>query len=122
MRNVYWPGSSFAVGKLKLPCASLTTEIVIVEPAFLALTTTPSMAPSAVEAIWPASLPAACARSKADDARPTANAAAVASNNRRIVMWGFSLCIQGVIHPVGVALSVGPPRHWRKRDFAIGPR
>src|SRR5437899_2207498 len=84
MRSVYLPGSSFADGNEKLPLSSLTTEIAMVEPSFLALTTTPSIAPSSAEVTWPVSLPAACA--KGDDTTATANAAEVTSNQCLMVM------------------------------------
>ena len=49
-------GLSLAAGKLYRPCASLTTVTVMVEPAFLALTRTPSIAPSSAEKICPVSV------------------------------------------------------------------
>ena len=54
MRSAYWPGSSLLAGKLKRPSLSLTTVMVMVEPAFLALTSTPSIAPSSAERDLPA--------------------------------------------------------------------
>jgi len=38
MATEYFPGSSLSRGKLNSPCALLTTLMVIVEPARLALT------------------------------------------------------------------------------------
>src|SRR6516164_6221693 len=53
--SVYLPESSFVAGKLKWPVPSLTTVTVTVEPSFLALTRTPSIAPSSCELTVPAS-------------------------------------------------------------------
>src|SRR5207247_8928952 len=49
----YEPDPSFDEGKLKRPRSSLTTLTVTVEPAFFALTTTPSIAPSSAELTRP---------------------------------------------------------------------
>src|SRR4051794_9997344 len=57
----YWPGESFADGKLKFPFSSLTTVTVMVPPAFLALTSTPSMAASPGALTLPLSTAGACA-------------------------------------------------------------
>src|ERR1700730_639163 len=59
MLIAYFPGSILSRGKLYWPWASLTTQVVIVEPAFFAPTSTPSMAPSACDVTLPTS--AACA-------------------------------------------------------------
>ena len=40
-------------GRRSGPWASLTTLMLIVEPSFLALTTTPSIAPSSADVTWP---------------------------------------------------------------------
>jgi hypothetical protein len=55
MLIVYFPGSSRWRGKLYWPWALLTTQVVIVEPAFFAPTITPSIAPSACEVTLPVS-------------------------------------------------------------------
>src|SRR3954468_12900352 len=68
MVMLYLPGESRSVGKLKLPFSSLTTETVMLEPSFLALTTTPSMLPSWVDETTPVSAAAPCA--SAPDGRP----------------------------------------------------
>src|SRR5215216_812736 len=53
--SAYSPGSSRVAGKLKRPLSSVATLTVMVEPAFLALTTTPSMRPSLADDTVPAS-------------------------------------------------------------------
>src|SRR6185503_5384568 len=53
MRNAYCPGVSFDEGNRYRPCSSLTTVMVIVEPAFLAPTRTPSIGPSSAELTTP---------------------------------------------------------------------
>src|SRR5437016_4645231 len=55
MVTAYLPGSSLSFGKLYWPWALLTTETVMVEPVRLALTITPSIAPSSAEATLPVS-------------------------------------------------------------------
>jgi len=59
IRNAYWPGSSRVRGKRYRPCASVATVVVIVEPAFLALTSTPSMVPSSTDVTCPVKAAAA---------------------------------------------------------------
>src|SRR5580704_17585073 len=53
MRKAYEPGGSFEEGNLYWPRSSLTTVMVIVDPAFLALTSTPSIGPSSTELTRP---------------------------------------------------------------------
>src|SRR5262245_33136974 len=65
MRSEYFPGSSFAEGKAYRPFASLTTVMVMVEPAFLARTSTPSIAPSSEEDTMPVRACAEAALEKA---------------------------------------------------------
>src|ERR1700758_3819114 len=87
MRSAYWPGSSLAAGKLKWPLSSLMTDTVMVEPAFLALTTTPSIAPSSAELTCPDRGAADCAKTwvlPTDSA--SASAAELASSKDRICM------------------------------------
>jgi hypothetical protein len=55
MATEYLPGSNLSRGKLYSPRALLTTLMVTVEPARFALTSTPSMAPSACDVTLPAS-------------------------------------------------------------------
>src|SRR5204863_71915 len=81
---VYLPGSSLLVGKLKLPLSSLTTEMVIVLPSFLALTTTPSMAPSSAEVTWPVSAAPDCASREVGASNASGTIAVAASNNLRM--------------------------------------
>src|SRR6266702_2152701 len=83
----YEPDPSFDEGKLNRPRSSLTTLTVTVEPAFFALTTTPSSAPSSPELtrpvraveVWAAVGPQPA--SKAINTRP-----ALAAGKRRLVM------------------------------------
>src|SRR5687768_12743586 len=56
MLSAYWPGSSLPAGKLKRPLSSVATLVVMVEPTFLALTTTPSIRPSLAEDTVPDSM------------------------------------------------------------------
>src|SRR6266581_2520493 len=63
---VYLPGSSLPAGKLNWPLSLLTTVVVMVEPSFLALTSTPSIMPSSVEETWPVRADAVCAWALAD--------------------------------------------------------
>src|SRR5438046_2081553 len=52
---VYLPASSRSAGMAKRPCALVITLVVMLEPSFLALTTTPSIAASSVDATCPVS-------------------------------------------------------------------
>ena len=53
---LYLPGSSLPAGKLNWPLSFDTTVVVMVEPSFLALTSTPSIMPSSAEETWPLSV------------------------------------------------------------------
>jgi len=53
--------AGFQAGKLYSPFWSVTTVVVMVEPSFLALTSTPSIGPSSAELTCPESVAAACA-------------------------------------------------------------
>src|SRR5215510_7782106 len=66
-----------AAGKLKRPCSSVTTVVVMVEPSFLALTRTPSIAPSSLEDTNP--VRAACARAPLDTNAAASRATAAPS-------------------------------------------
>src|SRR5258706_12408511 len=55
MVTAYVPGPSRSFGKLYSPRALRTTETVMVEPARLALTSPPSIAPSSAELTLPVS-------------------------------------------------------------------
>src|SRR5258708_26899176 len=72
MLRPYWPGSSRDAGKLNWPLSSVGTLTVTVEPTFLALTTTPSMAPSLSDVTRPDSA-ALCATAGADNSKQDAN-------------------------------------------------
>src|SRR3954451_12671939 len=72
MLRPYWPGSSRDAGKLNRPLSSVGTLTVTVEPTFLALTTTPSMAPSLSDVTRPDSA-AFCAKDGADNSTQDAN-------------------------------------------------
>src|SRR5262245_15466186 len=89
----YLPGPSFEAGKLNWPVASLTTVIVMVPPSFLALTSTPSIAPSSAEVTLPERatwLPDWASRLE-DDVTATAAPSATACSRLRLCMMGFSL-------------------------------
>src|SRR5262245_4697422 len=73
---VYLPGSRRGAVKLSRPCGSGTTVGVMVEPSRLALTSTPSIAPSSLEDTIPVS--ALCAAAP-PVANPVANTAAAAT-------------------------------------------
>src|SRR3954463_8126279 len=73
MRSAYWPGSSRSAGKLKRPSLSLTTVVVMVEPSFLALTSTPSIAPSSAEVTMPINAAPFCEKQIEGRARKTAD-------------------------------------------------
>src|SRR5207249_7624808 len=83
----YEPDPSFDEGKLKRPRSSLTTLTVTVEPAFFALTTTPSIAPSSAELTRPVRAVEVWA---AVGPRPARNAMntrpALTTNKSRLVM------------------------------------
>ena len=61
MCSSYFPGARRPGGKAKRPLSSLTTVTVIVPPAFFALTSTPSIAPSSLEPTFPESVDCAVA-------------------------------------------------------------
>src|SRR5205085_6570510 len=84
---VYWPGESLEAGKLNLPSASLTTLMVMVPPAFLALTITPSILPSCCELTVPVRAAGACACAAGPGSgKVLAKPSALASNKARIRM------------------------------------
>ena len=85
MRSAYWPGSILLAGKLKRPSLSLTTVMVMVEPAFLALTSTPSIAPSSAELTCPLSA-TVCAGAAAIGRTANANRLRPASSGKRRMM------------------------------------
>src|SRR5437762_10711871 len=61
---VYLPASSRSAGMVKRPCALVITLVVMLESAFLALTTTPSIAPSSADVTWPVSWAIACGETR----------------------------------------------------------
>src|SRR3954471_12928286 len=80
MAIVYLPGSSRSDGKLNWPLSSVTTVVAMVEPSFLAVTSTPSITGSWAEDTLPLSAAAFCAWASANPAaklvptlRPTTN-------------------------------------------------
>src|SRR5437764_9407242 len=81
---LYLPASSLLAGKEKLPLSSLTTVMVIVEPSFFALTSTPSMAPSSAEVTWPVSAAPDCASRGVGASNASGTIAVAASNNLRM--------------------------------------
>src|SRR3954452_21502601 len=68
MAIVYLPGSSRPDGKLNWPLSSVTTVVAMVEPSFLALTSTPSITGSWAEDTLPLSAAAFCAWASANPA------------------------------------------------------
>src|SRR6266581_1055626 len=107
MRSEYYPESSFAEGKLKRPSSSLTTLIVTLEPAFFALTTTPSIAPSSAEVTRPVRATEACARRESGaGTRVAARTARLAeTSGKRRARIGTSLPFSGLppeLRPVQV--------------------
>src|SRR5882757_340883 len=87
--SAYFPAASFEAGKLNWPLASLTTVMVMVPPSFLALTSTPSIAPSSAELTLPER--ATWARRLVDDVTATVAPSATACSRLRLCMMGFSL-------------------------------
>src|SRR5712692_1153062 len=81
--SAYVPGSSFVRGKPYRPRSSLTTVIVIVDPAFLALTSTPSNAPSSADVTWPVSASDVCASGGGGPAGRTTARTAASRNSKR---------------------------------------
>src|SRR5256885_1381816 len=55
MRSAYVPASSLDAGKRYRPSRSVTTVVVMVDAAFFALTSTPSIGPSSAEETRPVS-------------------------------------------------------------------
>src|SRR5215468_2171135 len=111
IESAYFPGASFEAGKLNWPLASLTTVMVMVPPSFLALTNTPSIAPSSAEVTWPERatwLPDWASRLE-DDTTATAAPSATVCSRLRLCMMGFSL-------------EVSPPTIWRPHGLQSGDR
>src|SRR5688500_814637 len=89
MATEYLPGPNLSRGKLYWPAALLATVMVIVEPARLALTSTPSIAPSSCEVTLPASADGAgvwAVTGPANGSTP-ANTARVRSDERVPRIW-----------------------------------
>src|SRR5262249_60468028 len=78
---VYLPGSMRAAGKLKRPRSSVTPGGGLGEPSFLALTSTPSIAPSSLEDCTP--VEAACAWAPLDINAAASRATAAPSQRCR---------------------------------------
>src|SRR5215217_8758284 len=98
MEMVYLPGSSFVAGKLYSPFSFVTTEMVLVDPSILALTTTPSMTGSCVDVTFPLSATAVCActgrsicNSKAARLIPTSSQALLEFIATPWILLGFDL-------------------------------
>src|SRR5215213_10944759 len=73
MAIVYLPGSSRSAGKLNWPLSSVTTVVAMVEPSFLAVTSTPSIVGSWLDDTLPlnAATLCACAVAQANPAART---------------------------------------------------
>src|SRR5262245_43946799 len=114
MVTAYLPGSSRSRGKLYWPCALLTTVTVIVEPARLALTSTPSIAPSSCELTLPERAAAACVWATAGKARGMAadNRAMVRTDERvpraRLVILKSSRCVSTARDDQGLRSRITP--------------
>src|SRR5438128_9625117 len=96
MLSPYWPGSSRDAGKLKRPLSSVGMLTVTVEPTFLALTTTPSMAPSLSDVTRPASA-TLCAKAGADNSNQDTDrpkAATIALRRMTISLDAWLLLIE----------------------------
>src|SRR5438445_8585029 len=61
---VYLPAYSRSAGMVQRPLALVITLVVMLESAFLALTTTPSIAPSSADVTWPVSWAIACGETR----------------------------------------------------------
>src|ERR1700730_18948247 len=114
----YWPGSNREAGKVCRPFWLVTTVMVMVDPAFLAVTSTPSIGPSSFDVTWPAS---AAAPSSSDGAALTANTnvrQTLASSALRIRIFDppSEICILGA--PYGEAFSRPSPREPADADRA----
>src|SRR6185295_5234774 len=98
---LYLPGDSRSAGKLYWPLSFVTTVMAMVEPSFLAVTSTPSMLPSSVEDTVPVSAAADCACAPVTSPACISMAAALtlASRQRcRSRIW-FSPIIGSVVAP-----------------------
>src|SRR5439155_1638750 len=92
-------------GKLKRPRSSLTTLTVTVEPAFFALTTTPSIAPSSAELTRPVRAVEVWAAVGPRPARSAMNTRpALTTNKRRLVMD------DSLVDPLRLVLYFSPIR------------
>src|SRR5215468_2328416 len=110
IESAYFPGASFEAGKLNWPLASLTTVMVMVLPSFLALTSTPSIAPSSAEVTWPERatwLPDWASRLE-DDIAATVAPSATTCSRLRLCMMGF--------------LPLSPPTIWSPHGLHRGDR
>ena len=72
---MYLPGPTFEAGKEKRPLSSEMTEILMFEPSFFTVRTTPSMGPSFCEETVPLSEAGACAPAGAAKRKPARIAA-----------------------------------------------
>src|SRR6266850_3103321 len=101
MLTAYLPGSILSRGKLYSPLALLTTQVVIVEPAFFAPTITPSIAPSTCEVTVPVS---AAADGVSASTKP-ANALPSKSVPTRIAARCFALPMTTLLLVVRIGLE-----------------
>src|ERR1700733_7058736 len=88
--------------------------MAMVEPAFLAVTSTPSMAPSSAELTWPASAAAPCANDGSAPAARTKVRQTLASSALRIRIFKSSL---GDIVGAGAAVGEPSPGEPAERDL-----
>src|SRR5882757_6695860 len=106
MLRPYWPGSSRDAGKLNWPLSSVGTLTVTVEPTFLALTTTPSMAPSLSDVTRPDSA-ALCAKAGADNSKKDANRPKAAT----IALRRMTISLDASLLLVGASIDSGAHRY-----------
>src|SRR5471030_2933685 len=111
MLSPYWPGSSLDAGKLKRPLSSVGTLTVTVEPTFLALTTTPSMAHSLSDVTRPDSA-ALCAKAGADNNRQDANRPKAATIGQR----RMTISLDASLLPLDASLDSGVHRDNQARQ------
>src|SRR3954469_3552678 len=116
MVMTYLPGSTFATGKLNWPLSSVTTVVVMVEPSFLALTSTPSIAPSSDEETWPWSVPDVCALAGNKPVR----ARTVVASNRALIRIVASLVCRLLAWIARMVAFFGRPRQVLKRQKENG--
>src|SRR5947209_6262791 len=111
MLRPYCPGSSRPAGKLNRPLSSVGTLTVTVEPTFLALTTTPSMAPSLSEVTRPDSA-ALCAKAGTDNNRQDATTPQAVT----IALRRMTISLDTLLLPLDASIDSGVHRDNQARQ------